>query len=60
MKELETEITETEVALAECQQSLGNVSAFKDRSRAQQVQAEHDKLAKKLKQLEAEYFEREN
>ena len=26
----------------------------------QKMQAEHDKLAKKLKQLEAEYFEREN
>jgi hypothetical protein len=46
--------------LAEFQQSFSAAAGFKDPSRAQKMQAEHDKLAKKLKQLEAEYFEREN
>jgi ATP-binding cassette subfamily F protein 3 len=59
MKELETEITETETALAEFQLAFADAGGFKDPSRVQRMQAEHDKLAKKLKQLEAEYFERE-
>jgi ATP-binding cassette, subfamily F, member 3 len=60
MKELEAEITETETAIGECQMAFSDTAGFKDPSRAQRMQAEHDKLAKKLKQLEAEYFEREN
>ena len=56
----EDKVSALETALAESQQSFGDAAGFKDPSRAQRMQAEHDKLAKKLKQLEAEYFEREN
>ena len=59
MKELESQITETEVAIAECQQAFGGADTFKDPSRGQKLQAEYEQLAKKLEQLEAEYFERE-
>jgi ATP-binding cassette subfamily F protein 3 len=60
MKELESQITETEVALAECQQQFGGTASSKNPSRGEKLQSEYDQLAKKLKQLEAEYFAREN
>jgi len=60
MKELEQQITETEVAVAECQQAFGEAGAFKDSSRGQKLQAEYEQLAKRLEQLEAEYFARES
>ncbi len=60
LKELEQEISDTEVAIADCQQSMGDTRLFKDASRGKQLQAESKKLADKLRQLEAEYFEREN
>jgi hypothetical protein len=59
LQALEQEITETEVAVAECQQALGDGDAFKHPGRAQQLQAEYKKLSEKLKQLEAEYYNRE-
>jgi hypothetical protein len=58
MKELEQQITDTEIALAECQSSFGESGALKDPSRAQRLQAEYKELDRKLKALEAEYFER--
>ncbi len=58
MKELESQISETEVALAECQQSMGEVKAFKDPERGRQVQLEYKKLTQRLQELEAEYFAR--
>ena len=60
MKELELQITETEVLLAECQEQFGAAESLKNPSRGQKLQTEYDQLAKKLKQLEAEYFAREN
>jgi ATP-binding cassette subfamily F protein 3 len=60
MQELERQITETEIAVAESQQAFADAAAFKDPSRRQKLQAEHEQLTKKLQQLEAEYFEREN
>ena len=59
MKELERQITDTEIALAECQSSFTGARSFKDSSRNKNLQSEHDQLAKKLKDLEAEYFTRE-
>jgi ATP-binding cassette subfamily F protein 3 len=56
--ELETQITETEIALAECNEQFADPAAFKDPGSAKKLQAELDALAKKLEQLEAEYFER--
>ncbi|MEO6436787.1 MAG: ABC-F family ATP-binding cassette domain-containing protein [Tepidisphaeraceae bacterium] len=60
MKDLERQITETEIALGECQVTLGGTAMYKDPSRGQKLQTEYDQLAKKLEQLEAEYFAREN
>jgi ATPase subunit of ABC transporter with duplicated ATPase domains len=59
MKELEAQITETEVALAECQQAFADSESFKDPARANRLRGEYEALGKKLKQLEAEYFARE-
>jgi ATP-binding cassette subfamily F protein 3 len=59
MKELEQQISDTEIAIAECQQAFGESDSFKDPSRGQTLQAQYDQLAKKLEQLEAEYFARE-
>jgi ATP-binding cassette subfamily F protein 3 len=56
MAELERQITDTEVALAECQASFGE---FKEPARAQQLRGEYEALSAKLKALEAEYFARE-
>ena len=58
-QELESQITETEVAIAECQGSFGSTDGFKDPSRGQKLQDEYKKLSKKLQDLEAEYFMRE-
>jgi len=58
MKELEQQITDTEVAIAECHGSFGESGALKDPSRAQRLQAEYNQLDRKLKALEAEYFAR--
>jgi ATP-binding cassette subfamily F protein 3 len=59
LKQLEQEITYTEVAIAECQQAFGDAKTFKDGGRGSKLQSDYDKLAKKLEQLEAEYFARE-
>ena len=60
MPQLEQEIQDTEVALAECQQGFNDAEAFKDPSRGKQLQAELGELSKKLKQLEAEYLRGRN
>ena len=57
--ELERQITDTELALAECQQGFGDPGSFKDPARGQQIHAEYDELSRKLDALEAEYFARE-
>ena len=59
LEELEREITDTEVAIAECQEGFGDAESFKDPSRAQRLQDEYKELSKKLEGLEAEYFARE-
>ncbi len=58
LKELERQITDTEIALAECQSTLGN-NSFKDPGRGNKLKSEYDALAAKLKGLEAEYYLRE-
>ena len=57
LKELEKQITETEVAVSECQGNLG--MAVKDAGRRQEMQAEYKRLSQKLDALEAEYYARE-
>ncbi|MDQ3440681.1 MAG: ATP-binding cassette domain-containing protein, partial [Planctomycetota bacterium] len=59
MKDLESQIADTELALAECQQNLADPGTFKEPRRGQKLQTEYDALAKKLEQLEAEYYARE-
>jgi ATP-binding cassette, subfamily F, member 3 len=59
VQELERQITETEVAIAECQQDFGDADSFKDPNRGPSLQQEYKRLSAKLKQLEAEYFARE-
>ncbi|HEX8522391.1 MAG TPA: ABC-F family ATP-binding cassette domain-containing protein [Tepidisphaeraceae bacterium] len=58
LKDLERQITETEVAIADRQAAFGE--AFKEPSRAQKLQKEYDDLQKKLRQLEEEYFARQD
>jgi len=58
LQDLERQITETEIAVAECQGGLG--AAFKDATRRQAMQAEYKRLSQKLDALEAEYYAREN
>jgi hypothetical protein len=59
LEELERQITDTEVELAECQAGFGDAGSFKDPGRSQQLQAEYKALSEKLEALEAEYFARE-
>jgi ATP-binding cassette subfamily F protein 3 len=56
--ELEQQITETEIALADCQSGLADPQAHRDPRRGKELSAEYESLQKKLKALEAEYFER--
>ena len=58
-EDLERQITETEIAVAECQEQFADPAAFKEPGNAQRLQKEMETLTKKLEQLEAEYFARE-
>jgi ATP-binding cassette subfamily F protein 3 len=58
-EELERQITDTEIAIAECQTSFGDAGSFKDASKGKTLQAEYESLAKKLEALEQEYYARE-
>ena len=58
MQELERQITDTEVAMNECQETFGQVDTGKDPNRRKKLRAELDALSAKLKGLEAEYFTR--
>src|SRR5688572_4022622 len=59
LEELEKQITDTEVALAECQEMFGDGEAMKDGGKAAKVRGEFEALSKKLEQLEEEYYARE-
>ena len=58
-EDLERQITETEIAVAECQEQFADPMAFKEPGSAQRLQKEMEELSKRLEQLEAEYFARE-
>ncbi len=58
-EDLERQITETEIAVAECQEQFADPASFKDPAGAQRLQKEMAELTKKLERLEAEYFARE-
>jgi len=59
LKELEKQITETEIALADCQNSFSNPATSRDSQRSKQLSDDFAALGKKLKQLEEEYYARE-
>jgi ATP-binding cassette subfamily F protein 3 len=59
VEELEQQITDTEIAIAECQEQFADPEVFKDPAGAQKLQKEMGELSKKLEQLEAEYYARE-
>jgi len=58
-EELESQITQTEVAIAQCQQQFGDTASFKDPSHGKELQREYQALSRKLEDLEQEYFRRE-
>jgi ATP-binding cassette subfamily F protein 3 len=59
-EQLEKEISKTEKELAACQASFADTEMFRNPSRAQELQDEHEGLTEKLGQLEEEYFGRED
>ena len=59
LPELEDQITQTEIDLAECQQRFADAEQFKDASGGRKLHEEYDALSAKLQALEAEYFARE-
>jgi len=58
IEELEKQITDTEIAIAECQENFADPESFKGGGAAK-IQKELTALSTKLEQLEAEYFARE-
>jgi ATP-binding cassette, subfamily F, member 3 len=59
LQELERQISETEIAVAECQNYFADPANARDPQRSKQVSEEFKSLGKKLKQLEEEYYARE-
>ena len=60
LKDLEREIADTEAAVAAAESGLGSIRNAKDPHAVRKHQAELDAAAKRLKQLEEEYFLRES
>jgi ATP-binding cassette subfamily F protein 3 len=59
LPELEEQITQTEIDLAECQQRFADADQFKGAASGRKLHEEYDALSAKLRALEAEYFARE-
>lgn len=59
VEELEKQIHEAEIALAQCQSRFADSDQFRDPARAKALQEEYDALTVKLEELETEYFMRE-
>jgi len=55
-RELEGQITETEIAVSDAQSRFGDPELRRNPGKAKSHQSEFDQLSKKLKQLEEEYF----
>jgi len=58
MEDLEKDIAKTEAALAVAQARMGESEVYRDAGKTKAAQAECDRLAAKLKAMEAEYFGR--
>jgi ATP-binding cassette subfamily F protein 3 len=59
LQELESQITQTEIDLAECQQRFGDADEFKAADSSRKLHEEYESLSAKLQALEEEYFARE-
>ena len=59
LSELEEQITQTEIDLAECQQRFADAEQFKEATGGRKLHEEYESLSAKLQALEAEYFARE-
>jgi len=58
LTDLEQTISETEIAVAECQDRLADTKSARDAGRVRRLKQEYDDLAGKLEALEAEYYAR--
>jgi ATP-binding cassette subfamily F protein 3 len=58
LEELEKQISDTEIALAECQDLFGNADSARDPQKSKKLKDDFAALGKKLKDLEQEYFAR--
>ena len=59
LEELEKQIAQTESAVADCQMEFGLLVGMRDPGRQQKLKSQLEELGKKLKQLEEEYYARE-
>jgi ATP-binding cassette subfamily F protein 3 len=59
LQELEQQISDTEIAMADCQNSFTDPATTRDPRRSKQLTNDFAALGRKLKQLEEEYFTRE-
>src|SRR5687767_2651646 len=59
LADLERQITDTEIDLAECQQRFADADEFKDPAAGKKLHEAYEALSAKLQALEAEYFARE-
>jgi ATP-binding cassette, subfamily F, member 3 len=58
VQDLEKQIAQTEGEIARCQQRFGDAGVARDADQSRQLTQEHKTLAKKLRDLEEEYFTR--
>jgi ATP-binding cassette subfamily F protein 3 len=56
VSDLEKQITQTESQIAACQQQMGEPAIVRDPDRGRQLVEDHEVLAKKLRELEEEYY----
>ncbi|MGH7178879.1 MAG: ABC transporter C-terminal domain-containing protein, partial [Tepidisphaeraceae bacterium] len=59
VEQLETQIHETETEMGDCQKRFTEADSFRDAAGGRELHARYDELAKRLAELEAEYFLRE-
>jgi ATP-binding cassette subfamily F protein 3 len=58
LADLERTISETEIAIAECQDRMSDTQSARDAGRAKRLKREYEDLSAKLEALEAEYYAR--
>jgi hypothetical protein len=58
LADLERTISDTEIAVADCQEKMSDTKSVRDAGRAKRLKQEYDDLSAKLEALEAEYYVR--